>query len=73
MNISNVIGQSPTQDQAVTDATAANLGKEDFIIARGDRIAQMVVAKVEQIVWEEVDAVGKSERGAGGFGHTGTQ
>jgi flagellar basal-body rod modification protein FlgD len=31
MNISNVIGQSPTQDQAVTDATAANLGKEDFL------------------------------------------
>ncbi|MEM9684001.1 MAG: dUTP diphosphatase [Pseudomonadota bacterium] len=49
-----------------------NLGREPYEIARGDRIAQMVVAPVTRVGWTEVDALPDSERGAGGFGSTGT-
>ncbi len=50
----------------------ANLGEESVTIARGDRIAQLVVAPVTRIAWERVDALPGSHRGAGGFGSTGT-
>jgi len=48
-----------------------NAGEADFEIERGDRIAQLVVATVVQPEWIEVDALDVTERGAGGFGHTG--
>jgi dUTP pyrophosphatase len=48
-----------------------NLGEDDFTIRRGDRIAQMVVAPVVQAVWDEVDSLDETARGAGGFGSTG--
>mgnify|MGYP000190267886 CR=1 FL=1 len=48
-----------------------NLGAEDFVISRGDRIAQMVVAPVTQAGWSEVDSLDETARGAGGFGSTG--
>src|SRR6185312_11792737 len=48
-----------------------NLGAEDFVIRRGDRIAQMVVAPVTQAVWSEVHELDETQRGAGGFGSTG--
>ena len=50
-----------------------NLGKEKFIVEPGMRIAQMVLNKVEQIKWEITDNIGESDRGAGGFGSTGTK
>ncbi|MGM0422640.1 MAG: dUTP diphosphatase [Pseudomonadota bacterium] len=50
----------------------ANLGDEDFTIERGMRIAQMVIARHEQAVWAVVDTLEDTERGAGGFGSTGT-
>jgi len=50
-----------------------NHGKEALIIQNGDRIAQMVIAKFEQINWEESDSLEETERGAGGYGHTGKQ
>lgn len=49
-----------------------NLGYEPLEINDGDRIAQMVVKQYEQVEWEEVDSLDKTERGDGGFGHTGT-
>ncbi len=49
----------------------ANLGDEDFVIARGDRIAQLVVAPVTQAAMVEVDALDDTARGSGGFGSTG--
>ncbi len=49
----------------------ANLGEDDFIIARGDRIAQLVVAPVTQAAMVEVDALDATTRGEGGFGSTG--
>ncbi len=52
-------------------ATLINLGEEDFIIRRGDRIAQLVIAPVEQATWREVDSLDGTARGVGGFGSTG--
>lgn len=48
-----------------------NLGQEPFTIKRGDRIAQMVIARYEQITWNEVNELDQTERGAQGFGSTG--
>lgn len=48
-----------------------NLSQEDFIIEDGERIAQMVIARCEQIAWNEVGSLDETERGAGGFGHSG--
>lgn len=48
-----------------------NLGQVDFVIARGDRIAQMVIAPVTRIRWSEVDTLDETARGAGGFGSSG--
>lgn len=50
-----------------------NLSAEDFIIEDGERIAQMVIARYEQAEWQEVEVLEVTERGAGGFGHTGVK
>jgi dUTP pyrophosphatase len=48
-----------------------NLGAEPFLLRRGDRIAQLVIARVETVDWEEVEDLQTSGRGDGGFGSTG--
>lgn len=48
-----------------------NYGKQEFVVKRGDRIAQMVIARYERVEWEEADRLSETVRGAGGFGHTG--
>lgn len=48
-----------------------NLSDEDFVINRGERIAQMVIARYEKAETEQVDTLDSTERGEGGFGHTG--
>lgn len=48
-----------------------NIGKEPFVINRGDRIAQMVISQYKRIKWEESDSLGDTARGEGGFGSTG--
>lgn len=48
-----------------------NLSNEEFVISDGDRIAQLVVARHETVAWRPVEQLGETERGAGGFGHTG--
>jgi dUTP pyrophosphatase len=50
-----------------------NLSDEAFSIQHGDRIAQMIISKHESIKWELVEELAASDRGAGGFGHTGKQ
>ncbi|MDT0649273.1 dUTP diphosphatase [Autumnicola edwardsiae] len=49
-----------------------NLSNEDFTVENGERIAQMVISKHEHIAWEEVDILGETSRGVGGFGSTGS-
>lgn len=48
-----------------------NLSNEPFVIADGERICQMVIAAHEQVEWIEVEELGSTDRGEGGFGHTG--
>jgi dUTP pyrophosphatase len=49
-----------------------NHGRKSFIVNQGDRIAQAVLTKVEQIEWEEVETLDSTDRGLGGFGSTGS-
>lgn len=48
-----------------------NNGMEDFIIENGDRIAQLVLCEVPKCIWENTDTLDETERGIGGFGHSG--
>ncbi len=51
----------------------ANLSSQDYELKPGERIAQMVVARFERIEWQAVDQLSETQRGTGGFGHTGTK
>ena len=48
-----------------------NLSNEPFVVNDGDRIAQMVIARHERVEWVAVESLDETQRGAGGFGHTG--
>jgi dUTP pyrophosphatase len=50
-----------------------NLSNESFTVENGERVAQLVIAKHERALWEEVETLSDTERGAGGFGSTGTK
>lgn len=50
-----------------------NLSQEEFVVNDGERVAQMVIARHEQAEWVEVETLDETERGVGGFGHTGKQ
>ena len=50
-----------------------NLSQEDFVVNDGERVAQMVIVRHEQAEWVEVETLDETDRGAGGFGHTGKQ
>lgn len=49
-----------------------NLSDKEFLLEPGERIAQMVIARFEHISWNSVEVLDETERGEGGFGHTGT-
>lgn len=48
-----------------------NLSNDNFVVQPGERIAQMVIARYEQVTWNEVAELDETERGSGGFGSTG--
>jgi dUTP pyrophosphatase len=50
-----------------------NLGADDFVVRRGERIAQLLIAPVVQAAWREADALEATQRGEGGFGSTGAR
>lgn len=50
-----------------------NLSNEPFIVQDGERICQMIIARYQQVSWEQVETLEETERGAGGFGHTGKE
>ncbi len=50
-----------------------NLSDQDFTVERGERIAQLILARHEHIEWQETDALSGTDRGEGGFGSTGTK
>ena len=67
----NCVGTIDSDYRGEIQVPLVNLGQEDFEIKNGERIAQMVIAKYEQISWKITDELSETERGAGGFGHTG--
>jgi dUTP pyrophosphatase len=71
IGIMNAPGTIDSDYRGEVKVILTNHGKSDFIVNRGDRIAQMVIARYERITWEESDQLSSTSRGAGGFGHTG--
>ena len=71
ISLINCVGTIDSDYRGEIQVPLVNLGQEDFEIKNGERIAQMVIAKYEQISWKITDELSETERGAGGFGHTG--
>jgi len=71
ISLVNGIGTIDSDYRGEIKVILINLGDEDFTINNGDRIAQMVFIKHEQAKFELVEELHDTERGAGGFGHTG--
>ena len=71
IGVLNAPGTIDADYRGETCVILVNLSPDDFVIEDGERIAQLVVARHEQVTWNEVDTLDNTERGAGGFGHTG--
>ena len=71
LSLPNGIGTIDSDYRGELKIIFVNLGKEDLEIYDGDRIAQMVIMKIERPEIEEVEILGDTERSKGGFGHTG--
>ena len=71
VTVANAPGTIDADYRGEVEVILVNLSKEKFVVNPGERIAQMVIAKYEKIEWQEVDQLGETERGAGGFGSTG--
>lgn len=71
ITLANGIGTIDSDYRGEIKVILINLGKEEFIVNNGDRIAQFVLIKYDRIEFEEVDSLDDTNRGAGGFGHTG--
>lgn len=71
ISVPNTPGTIDSDYRGELKVILVNLGAEPFVIQRGDRIAQLVLAPVVQAAWDEVEELGATERGAGGFGSTG--
>ncbi len=67
----NGIGTIDSDYRGEIKVILINWGEEDFVIENGDRIAQMIIARYERVEWEETDDLSETDRGSGGFGHTG--
>lgn len=71
IGLTNGIGTIDSDYRGEIKVSLINLGEDEFVVNDGDRIAQMVVCRYEMAEIEEVDDLSETERGAGGFGHTG--
>ena len=71
ITVLNTPGTIDADSRGEIGVILVNLSNEDFVINDGERIAQMVVARHETVEWEAVETLDETERGAGGFGHTG--
>ncbi|MDP3387287.1 MAG: dUTP diphosphatase [Eubacteriales bacterium] len=71
ISLVNGIGTIDSDYRGEIKVILINLGGEEFEIKKGDRIAQMIFAKVEMAEVREVKVIESSDRGSGGFGHTG--
>ena len=73
IGLANMLGTVDSDYRADVGVILINLGQEDFVVNDGDRIAQLVIAKYEIAEWEVVDELDETERGEGGYGHTGVK
>lgn len=73
VTVLNAPGTIDADYRGEVKAILINHGSEDFTIERGMRIAQMVIAKYEAVSWNVCETLDETERGAGGFGSTGTK
>jgi dUTP pyrophosphatase len=71
VTVANAPGTVDADYRGEVGVILINLGKEPFLITRGMRIAQMVIARHARAVWREVSELDRTARGAGGFGSTG--
>ena len=72
LTILNTPGTIDADYRGEVGIIVANLSNEPQTIDDGERIAQLVVARHETVTWQAVDDLDETQRGAGGFGHTGT-
>ena len=73
IGLANMIGTVDCDYRNEIGVILINLGQEDFVVNDGERIAQMVIAKHERAEWDVVDVLDETERGDGGYGHTGVK
>jgi dUTP pyrophosphatase len=71
VGILNAPGTIDSDYRGEVKVILTNFGTKDFVVRRGDRIAQMVIARYARASWEERDSLDQTGRGSGGFGHTG--
>lgn len=73
IGLANMLGTCDADYRGEIGVILINLGQEDFVVNDGERIAQMVIAKHERAEWEVVEELDETERGEGGYGHTGVK
>lgn len=71
ITVANAPGTIDSDYRGEVKVILVHLGAEPVTLSRGERIAQLVVARVETVEWEEAEELAASERGSGGFGSTG--
>ena len=71
IGLANMLGTVDSDYRADVGVILINLGQEDFVVNDGERIAQMVITKHERAEWVVVYELDETERGEGGYGHTG--
>ncbi|HYG62840.1 MAG TPA: dUTP diphosphatase [Thermoanaerobaculia bacterium] len=71
IGVANAPGTIDSDYRGEVGVILINLGESPFSVNRGDRVAQLVIAPVQRVEWDEVDALEPSARGEGGFGSTG--
>jgi len=71
ISLVNGVGTIDSDYRGEIGVILINLGKEDFTINNGDRIAQIIIGKYERITWISEEVLSDTKRGPGGFGHTG--
>ena len=73
ISIVNAPGTIDADYRGIIQVLLVNLSNQDFTVEDGERIAQMVIARYEKISWEETEVLSETERGAGGYGSTGSK
>lgn len=73
ITVLNTPGTIDSDYRGELNVLLVNLSNDDFVVNAGERVAQMVIARHETATWEEVEALDETERGEGGYGHTGVK